>query len=230
MNPACLRVMHLGRMDYLDAWQLQKEVVAARQKDEVPDTLLLLEHPPTITFGKSAKQEHLLATETELSALGVQVVQSDRGGDVTLHLPGQLVGYPIVHLQQAPNSPDLHGYMRRLEETLIRSIGNLGVTADRFKGHTGVWLDMDTPTPVKVAAMGVRVSRYVTMHGFALNVCPDLSLFDLIIPCGIHEYGVTSLAQFTGASFTIAELVPDVVHFFAEVSGYTQVDEQYGAE
>lgn len=219
--------MHLGRMNYQDAWQIQKDAVAARQNDEIPDTLLLLEHPPTITFGKSAKREHLIATETELSALGVQIVQSDRGGDVTLHLPGQLVGYPIVHLQQAPNSPDLHGYMRRLEESLIRTIAKLGITADRFIGHTGVWLGMDTPTPVKVAAMGVRVSRYVTMHGFALNVCPDLSLFDLIVPCGIHEYGVTSLSAFTGDRYTVAELVPDVVHFFAEVSGYSHVNEHY---
>jgi lipoyl(octanoyl) transferase len=145
------------------------------------------------------------------------VIESDRGGDITYHGPGQLVGYPIFNLQAPPHSPDLHAYLRKIEEGLIRALEAFGVTAGRFPGYTGVWVGLDSPHPEKVAAIGIRASRWVTMHGFALNVAPNLAHFDLIVPCGIQDYGVTSLSRLLGREVRVEEVRPPIVAAFSEV-------------
>jgi lipoate-protein ligase B len=185
---AALRTFWLGMTPYLAAWNLQRRLAEARAEGRAPDILLLLEHPPTITLGRGARREHLLASSAELDRRGVAVYEIDRGGDVTYHGPGQLIGYPILDL--AAHGRDLHAYLRRMEGALIRCLALLGVEARRFPPHTGVWVG-----DRKIAAMGVHVRRWVSTHGFALNVQPDLSHYDLIVPCGIREYGVTSLAD-----------------------------------
>jgi lipoate-protein ligase B len=218
-KPPC-RVVWLGRQDYQEAWKLQKETAGERLAGELPDTLLLLEHPPTITLGRAADRSHLRASAAELERAGITVVESDRGGDVTYHGPGQLVGYPILNLREPPHTPDLHAYLRALEETLIRALAVFGVIAGRFPGYTGVWTRLDTPHPEKIAAIGIKSSRWITLHGFALNVCPDLSHFDRIVPCGIHEYGVTSLSRLLDRPVAMAAVLPSVEAAFLEVFGY----------
>ena len=198
---------------------MQKALAAQRLDGETSDVLLLLEHPPTLTLGRAAHRENLLADESELRRQGVTILESDRGGDITYHGPGQLVGYPILNLQAAPHLPDLHDYLRKLEEVLIRTLAHFGLTAGRFPGYTGVWLHLDTPAPVKIAAIGVKVSRWITQHGFALNVAPNLAHFDWIVPCGIRDYGVTSLAHELNRDITIAEVLPFVIAEFSEVFG-----------
>ena len=198
---------------------MQKALAAQRHDGETSDVLLLLEHPPTLTLGRAAHRENLLADEAELRRQGVAIIESDRGGDITYHGPGQLVGYPILNLQAAPHLPDLHDYLRKLEEVLIRTLAHFGLTAGRFPGYTGVWLHLDTPAPVKIAAIGVKVSRWITQHGFALNVAPNLAHFDWIVPCGIRDYGVTSLAHELNRDITIAEVLPFVIAEFSEVFG-----------
>src|SRR5207237_291759 len=149
----------------------------------------------------------------------IEVVETDRGGDVTYHGPGQLVGYPILNLRAEPHQPDLHRYLRNLEETLIRTVAEFGIAADRFPGYTGVWIGRDTASPEKIAAIGVKASHWITQHGFALNVNPDLSHFDRIIPCGIHEYGVTSLSHLLGRTITVEEVIEPLLSAFADVFG-----------
>ena len=197
-TPYTLRVRRLGQRDYVEVWELQRELAAQRLAGKIADTLLLLEHPPTITLGRSARPEHLLTPPSELARQGTAVVETDRGGDITYHGPGQLVGYPILNLREPPHVPDLHAYLRRIEACLIDMLADFGVAADRFPGHTGVWVGCDTPHPEKIAAIGVKVSRWITQHGFALNVCTDLAHFAHIVPCGIHDYGVTYLARPAG--------------------------------
>src|SRR5579884_3463682 len=152
-RPLC-RVVWRGQMDYLEAWDLQRTLAAQRLAGEIPDTLLLLEHPPTITIGRSGKDVHIMAAPEALERQGIALVESDRGGDVTYHGPGQLVGYPILNLQAAPHRPDLHAYLRALEETLIRALAAFGITAGRFPGYTGVWTGMETPHPKKSRLSG----------------------------------------------------------------------------
>lgn len=217
-NPVS-RVCWLGRREYREAWALQQELAAKRLANEIPDTLLLLEHPPTLTLGRAAKAEHIIAPQLELNAEGIAVIETDRGGDVTYHGPGQLVGYPILNLQAAPHTPDLHRYLRDLEETLIRALDAFGIPAGRFPGYTGVWTQLDTPAPEKIAAIGIRTSRWITQHGFALNVCPNLAHFRLIVPCGIHDYGVTSMEHLLNRSVTLEEVLPVIVSAFSEVFG-----------
>lgn len=208
-------------MEYRTAWERQKERVAQRREGAIPDTLLLLEHPPTLTWGRGAHAEHLLATPEELSRRGIAMVESDRGGDITYHGPGQLVGYPILNLSDPPHMPDLHAYLRRLEACLIASLAQFGIAADRFPGYTGVWTGLDTAAPEKVAAIGIKASRWITSHGFALNVNPDLSHFGLIVPCGIHDYGVTSLHRLLGRAVRIEEVLPVAEAAFREQFDYT---------
>ncbi|HUP19300.1 MAG TPA: lipoyl(octanoyl) transferase LipB [Gemmatimonadota bacterium] len=184
-------VRRLGRIGYHEARELQRELVAARRAGAVPDTLLLLEHPPVITLGRSGTPDHLLGTGAELADRGVAFVETDRGGDITFHGPGQIVGYAIVDLDR--RGRDLHRYLRELESVLIRALDELGVHAGRVPGLTGVWVG-----DAKVGAIGIRVSRWVTHHGFALNVDTDLSFFDLIVPCGIADRKVTSIAALLG--------------------------------
>jgi lipoate-protein ligase B len=185
MSSPCLRV-DLGRRDYREIWELQHALVKARQAGQIPDLLLFVEHPPTYTLGRGGKREHLLISEEELPRLGASLVETDRGGDITYHGPGQIVGYPIVDLKQI--EPDVHQYLRRLEEVLIRSLAGFGLATHRSEGFTGVW-----HREGKIAAMGVRISRWVTSHGFALNVSTDLAYFNHIVPCGIVDRRVTSM-------------------------------------
>ncbi|MGH9486092.1 MAG: lipoyl(octanoyl) transferase LipB [Terriglobales bacterium] len=195
---------HLGRVGYAAAEQVQKALVRRRQAGAIPDTLLLLEHPPVVTLGRNAHAENVLLSRAALAARGIELAECDRGGDVTFHGPGQLVGYPIFDLRACPRPaflPPRTGrlelgpvdYVRALEEVLIRTAAACGVTTRRLPGLTGVWTT--TEPAEKLAAIGVHVARGVTSHGFALNLSPDLGAFGLIIPCGIRDHGVTSLAR-----------------------------------
>jgi lipoyl(octanoyl) transferase len=199
----------LGTVDYAVALRLQADLVAERRAGRIPDTLLLLEHPHVITLGTAARTEHVLLDETERRLLGIELYDAGRGGDVTYHGPGQLVGYPILDLK--PDRCDLHAYLRDIEEALIRVLRDFDVMAQRKDGLTGVWVDHD-----KIAAIGVRVSSgWITSHGFALNVGTDLSFFDAIVPCGIREHGVTSLARCTDQSVTMTGVAERVARHFA---------------
>lgn len=182
-----LEIRRLGRVPYAAALDLQRTLVAERQADRIPDQLLLLEHPPVVTLGVRAKGErrHVLATGDALAAMGIELHETGRGGDVTYHGPGQIVGYPILDLK--PDRCDVHRYVRDLEEVIIRTVADFGIAASRSAGLTGVWVGTE-----KLAAIGVRISRWVTSHGFALNVKTDLRGFSLIVPCGIADRGVTS--------------------------------------
>jgi lipoyl(octanoyl) transferase len=200
----------LGLMPYAAALTLQQSLAEARKRDEIPDTLLLLEHPHVITLGRAARRAHILADEATRRLKGVELFETGRGGDVTYHGPGQLVGYPIINL--APDAQDVRRYVRNLEEVLIRAAGDFGVAAGRISGLTGVWVNQD-----KLAAIGVRLSRWVTMHGFAFNVTTDLDYFRLIVPCGIPDHGVTSLEKLLGAPVEMPAVAARVAHHFGEV-------------
>ena len=205
-----VEVRRLGRVSYADALDLQQRLVQERKAGTIPDQLLLLEHPPVITLGVKARHDrsHVLATEAVLAARGVELFESGRGGDVTYHGPGQLVGYPILDLK--PDRCDVHRYVRDLEEVLIRAAAAFGVEATRVAGLTGVWVGTE-----KLAAIGVRISRWITSHGFALNVGTDLADFELIVPCGIRERGVTSLERVLGRTVEPAAVEDAVVTAFA---------------
>lgn len=218
---AILDVRRLGRMGYREAWELQKELAEKRLAGDIPDVLLLLEHPPTFTLGRAAKREHLLYSAERLEEEGFGVVETDRGGDITYHGDGQLVGYPILNLREAPHHADMHRYLRDLEEALIRALEKMGVAGERFPGYTGVWVDRGTPNPRKIAAIGVKASRWITMHGFALNVRPNLEHFSRIVPCGIQGYGVTSLEQVAERAWSMEEAVAVVEEAFRETFGYS---------
>jgi lipoyl(octanoyl) transferase len=194
-----VHVRELGSVDYLEAWQLQREVATARADEAGPDTLLLLEHPSVYTAGKRTAPD-------ERPDDGTPVVDVDRGGKITWHGPGQLVGYPIVKLA---DPVDVVQFVRRLEQALIAVCDDLGVESGRVEGRSGVWLPADDRRPErKVAAIGIRVQRGVTMHGFEINCDADLSAFDRIIPCGIRDAGVTSLSRELGRVATVAEVLP----------------------
>ena len=186
-----LEVRRLGRVPYGEGLALQERLVAERQAGRIPDTLLLLEHDPVFTLGRNARSEHVLFPEAELRARGFEVYETGRGGDVTYHGPGQVVGYPILSL--APDRCDVHRYVRDIEEVLIRTCADYGVPAGRVAGMTGAWVGA-----AKIAAIGVRIARWVTSHGFAFNAGGDLSPFGLIVPCGIRGRGVTSLERLLG--------------------------------
>ena len=194
-----MNLLSLGRVSYADGLALQQRVIAARKAGEIGDTLLLLEHPPVLTLGRNAKREHVLASDELLKAKGVELFEVNRGGDVTYHGPGQLVGYPIVDLRgDLPGKKGPHlgpvDFVRLLEEVLIRTCGEYRVMAQRIAGRTGVWTLANGSIPEKkVAAIGVHVSQGVTSHGFALNVSPDMRDFQWIVPCGIADREVTSL-------------------------------------
>jgi lipoate-protein ligase B len=222
-SETALQVRWLGRRDYLEVWEMQRELAAQRLAGAIPDTLLLLEHPPTITLGRAARQEHLLTSPEDLARRGFALVETDRGGDITYHGPGQLVGYPILNLREPPHTPDLHAYLRRIEACLIAALARYGLAADRFAGYTGVWVERDMPRPKKIAAIGVKASRWITQHGFALNVCPELAHFEHIVPCGIHDYGVTSLARQLARPVSVEQVTPDVVAAFNACFGYSKL-------
>lgn len=210
MRQRPLDVRRLGTVGYGAALDLQRRLVAERQRDLVADQLLLLEHPPVITLGARADADNVLTSPAALRRRGIEVHDARRGGDVTYHGPGQLVGYPIVLLK--PDRCDVHRYVRDLEEVLIRAAADFGVRAARAPGLTGVWVGDD-----KLAAIGVRLSRWVTSHGFALNVTTDLDDFALIRPCGLADRGVTSLRRLTGGEVSGAAAADRVARRFAEV-------------
>jgi lipoyl(octanoyl) transferase len=209
-----LNVRQLGVVPYGDALELQQKLVAERRAGNVPDTLLLLQHPHVLTLGvhKGAGGSHVLATPERLAALGVDLVETGRGGDVTYHGPGQIVGYPIVDLR--PDRCDVHRYVRDLEEVMIRVAGEYGVEAGRVKGLTGTWVRDE-----KLGAIGVRISRWITSHGFAFNVDTDLTYFNLIVPCGIYDRGVTSLSKILGRRLPLPEVEAAFVRQFCAVFG-----------
>ena len=211
MRPLDLR--WLGSTSYPEATRLQQQLVASRRGDEIPDTVLLLEHPPVITFGRGAAPGHVLAGEHELARRGIEIHDAGRGGDVTYHGPGQLVGYPIVALEG--DRRDAHRYLRDIEQALIDGVAEFGVDAGRVDGLTGVWVGEE-----KLAAIGVRLSTgWITSHGFALNVRGDLSGFETIVPCGIRGRGVTSLARLTGRDLTVREVADHVAPHVARALG-----------
>jgi lipoyl(octanoyl) transferase len=202
-------VEELGLIDYAEALRLQGEKVAARKAGAIPDTLLLLEHPHVYTLGRNGKREHLLVPAQRLHA---PVVETDRGGDVTYHGPGQLVGYPILDLTR--HRRDLGWYMRSLEEVFVRVAADFGIRAGRLPGAPGVWVGND-----KLVAMGVHVSRWVTSHGFAFNVKTDLRYFRAIVPCGLRDKGVTSIERLLGRRVEMDVAVERVIEHFAAVFG-----------
>lgn len=209
-------VRRLGLIDYQAALDLQRDLVEQRKRNLISDQLLLLEHPDVITLGVRTRSDrsHVLATDAELAARGVSIFETGRGGDVTYHGPGQLVGYPIFDLK--PDRCDVHRYVRDLEETLIRAVAEFGIRAGRVKGLTGIWTGPEG-REAKLAAIGVRISRWVTSHGFALNVSTDLSRFGLIVPCGISDKGVTSMDELLGREVSMAEVEEAVIRAFGKV-------------
>jgi lipoyl(octanoyl) transferase len=206
-----LEVRRLGLVPYADGLELQRALVEERRANRIPDTLLLLQHPHVVTIGvKKDGRSHILATPEQLSARGVEVFETGRGGDVTYHGPGQIVGYPILDLN--PDRRDVHQYVRDLEEVMIRVCADYGVTAGRIKGLSGAWI-----ADAKIGAIGVRISRWITSHGFAFNVTTDVDFFNLIVPCGIADRGVTSLASAVGHVPEIAGVEDRFVERFAAV-------------
>jgi len=205
-----LAVQRLGRLRYADALELQARLVADRQAGSIADTLLLLEHDPVFTLGRNAQPENLRFSEGSLREQGFDVFDIGRGGDVTFHGPGQVVGYPIIDL--SPDRRDVHRYVRDLEDVMIRCCGDFGIDAERHAGLTGTWVGEE-----KIGAIGVRISRWVTSHGFALNVGTDLSAFDLIVPCGIQDRGVTSLAKLLGRPVPLDDVMNSLARRFAAV-------------
>ena len=200
----------LGTIDYGEAHRLQKELQAKRIAGEIDDTVLLLEHLPVLTLGRSAKAQHILAPRQELEARGISVHEVGRGGDVTFHGPGQLVAYPIIDLK--PNRRDVRRYMWSLEETMIRTCADFGLSVGRVGGLNGAWI-----ADRKIGAVGVRISRWVTMHGLALNADIDLNHFDLIIPCDIPDKTVTSISAELERAVPVAEVVEPLARHFAEL-------------
>jgi lipoate-protein ligase B len=211
----CLTV-DLGLMPYGIAWDLQRRIVAARKAGAVPDVLLFCEHPHVITLGRNGKLDHLRASDHLLRQMNVEFLPTDRGGDITYHGPGQLVGYPILNLSEIRR--DLVWYVRQLEEVMIRTTAEFGITARREPGKTGVWVD--TPRgEEKLAAIGVHVSRWVTSHGLAYNVATDLHYFDLIVPCGIAGKRATSLERLLARPVALEEVKSRLAAHLGEVFG-----------
>jgi len=206
-----IEIRTLGTVSYREGIKRQEELVGRRRAGEIPDQLLLLEHPHVITLGSGADRGNILADASRMDALGLEVSESGRGGDVTYHGPGQVVGYPILDLK--PDRKDLHRYLRDLEEVLIRTLAAFDITGRRVSGQTGVWTDGG-----KVAAIGVRVSSgWITSHGFALNVSTDLSYFGTIVPCGIRDQDVTSIEAILGAAPPAIQLTEELAAAFEEV-------------
>jgi lipoyl(octanoyl) transferase len=210
------QIVELGLIGYAEAWALQKRLVSARKAGAIEDVLLLCEHPHVITLGRSGNREHLLASEHLLKQKGVELHVSDRGGDITYHGPGQLVGYPIVNLGAIRR--DVVWYVRMLEEVMIRATAEFGVSAGRVEGKTGIWV-RNSIAEEKLAAIGVHISRWVTSHGFAYNVATDLRYFDLIVPCGIADRKPTSLEKILGRRIEPKEAAPQLRKHFGEVFG-----------
>lgn len=212
----------MGRLPYQEGWDLQQRIqqrlIDNKRSDNplnLPHVCLLVEHPPVFTLGKSGNESNLIATPAELEAAGASFVRIDRGGDITYHGPGQIVGYPILDLGRFYT--DIHRYLRDLEEIIIRTCRHFGIETDRFEGKTGVWVTTPTGSERKICAMGIRCSRWVTMHGFALNVATEIDHFSMIVPCGIGDRGVTSMEMEKLASVDRTVVESEIAKNFAEV-------------
>jgi lipoyl(octanoyl) transferase len=228
---SCL-VVNLGLIEYGAAWRLQRRLVAARKIGSVPDLLLLCEHPHVITLGRSGKLANLRASDHVLRQMGVSFLETDRGGDITYHGPGQLVGYPILNLGEIRR--DVAWYVRGLEEVMIQATAEFGIVSKRVRGRTGVWVDVlrdgkevkerkeveEAKGEEKLGAIGVHLSRWVTSHGFAYNVCTDLRYFDLIVPCGIVGKQATSLEKLLGRRVEVTEVAPRIAAHLGEIFGF----------
>ena len=227
----------LGLIGYGEAWELQKRLVAARKAGSIEDVLLFCEHPHVITLGRNGKRENLLASEHVQRQKGVDFYPTNRGGDITYHGPGQLVGYPILNLGAIRR--DVVWYVRTLEEAMIRTTAEFGIVAEREPGKTGVWVDSSTShqprvtshssglslaTSEKLGAIGVHISRWITSHGFAYNVSTDLRFFDLIVPCGIADRKATSLEKLLGHSVEVKEVLPKMAQHLGELFGLERVE------
>jgi lipoyl(octanoyl) transferase len=206
----------LGLIDYAEACALQRRIVGARKVEAIEDVFLLCQHPHVITQGRNGKREHLLVSEHVLRQKGVEFYESSRGGDITYHGPGQIVGYPILNLGAIRR--DVVWYVRMLEETMIRATAEFGIAAKRVAGKTGIWVDQGN-TEEKLGAIGVHISRWVTSHGFAFNVSPDLRFFDLIVPCGIADRKATSLEKLLGRAVEESEVAPRLAKHLGELFG-----------
>jgi lipoyl(octanoyl) transferase len=219
-------LVNLGRLDYATALDLQQQVCALRQQERIGDVLLLVEHPPVLTLGRNAHRQHVMASDELLAQRGIPLFETNRGGDVTYHGPGQLVGYPILNLRAFTPPIGIVEYLRKLEEVLIRSCADYGVLTQRTAGRAGVWT---TPggnvAEKKIAALGVHVARGVTTHGFALNVTTDLHDFELIVPCGISDRGVTSMEAEvdTHSPPSLVQMANSVARHFGRVFGRQMV-------
>jgi lipoyl(octanoyl) transferase len=215
-----LHICDLGLLSWADANALQQRFVAARKADAIEDVLLYCQHPHVLTLGRNASQKNLLASENVLRQKGVELRETNRGGDITYHGPGQIVGYPILNLDRIRR--DVHWYVRTLEEAMIRASADFGVTAYRIPGKTGIWVQPRTEIPEeKLAAIGVHLSRWITSHGFAYNVATDLRYFDMIVPCGIPDRKATSLEKLLNRSVTLAEVQPRLTHHLADLLSLT---------
>ena len=216
MNNKILTYCDLAFIDYKEAWNLQKEIFSKRASGEVEDFLFLLEHPNTYTLGKTAHKENLKGTEDYLKENQISVYDIDRGGDITYHGPGQIVGYPIVDLNNW--FKDTHKYLRALEEVIIKTCAEYNLSCERNPKYTGVWIE-----DRKIAAIGIKVSRWITMHGFAFNVNTDLNLFNGIIPCGIQDKSVTSLSKELNREIETQDVKVKLLANFKDVFGYTEI-------
>jgi lipoyl(octanoyl) transferase len=212
-----LKYSDLGIIDYKEAWDLQKTIFELRSKQKIDDVLLLLEHPNTYTLGKTADGNNLVGNEEYLQKNRISVYDIDRGGDITYHGPGQIVGYPIIDLNNW--GKDTHKYLRALEEIIIRTCGDYGLGAERVPKFTGVWIENR-----KIAAIGIKVTRWITMHGFAFNVNTDLSLYNGIIPCGITNKEVTSLNKELNTKVDLSEVKSKILNHTKEIFGYSNIE------
>ena len=203
-------VYQLGLIKYSDAYHLQQRLLVKRLNGLIEDTLLLLEHPPTITVGKSGKLENILTSQAQLAESGVSLIFTDRGGDVTYHGPGQIVGYPIFDLRE--RGKDIHRYLHNLEEVLIRTLNDFSIKSELDSGHAGVWVKDE-----EIAAIGLSIRKWVTMHGFALNVNTDLARFSLINPCGFTDRKATSMARLLGSEIAMESVIERLLAHFAAI-------------
>jgi lipoyl(octanoyl) transferase len=224
MSEQVISLVNLGRLDYAAALVLQQQVCALRQQESIGDVLLLVEHPPVLTLGRNAHRQHVVVSDELLARRGISLFETNRGGDVTYHGPGQLVGYPILNLRGFTPPLGIVEYLRKLEEVLIRACADYGVLTQRAPGRAGVWtLPGGTVAERKIAALGVHVARGVTTHGFALNVNTDLDDFALIVPCGIRDRGVTSIEAEVDSAPSLEQVANSVARHFGRVFGRQMV-------
>ncbi len=211
-----LNIINLGRKSYNETWDFQKKLHEQRIKNEIPDSLILVEHPHVYTLGKNAVASNMIASEEYLKDHGVEVVNVDRGGDITYHGPGQLVGYPIFHLKEHKLS--VRNYVDKIEKILIQTLADYNIEGKQIDGLTGIWVEKQ-----KIAAIGLRISRWVTYHGFALNIKTDLSLFNGIIPCGISDKGVTRMIDLN-KNATLESVKKTIIEKICNVFGFTDIN------